>query len=77
MINIRAFLGRLAAAKTTVNLAKSDFAHAFVTYLGHIVGQGQVRPRDANVKCILEYPVPTISKELMRFLGMADYYRKV
>ncbi len=55
----RVFLERLAAAKMTVNLTKSDFAHAFVTYLGHIVGQGQVRLRDAKVKCRLEYPVPT------------------
>ena len=76
LVNIRAFLERLAAAKMTVNLTKSDFAHAFVTYLGHIVCQGQVRSRDAKVKCILEYPVPTIRKELTRFLGMAGYYRK-
>ncbi len=40
LLNIRAFLERLAAAKGTVNLTKSDFAHAYVTYLGHIVGQG-------------------------------------
>ncbi len=76
LLNIRAFLERLAAAKMTVNLPKSDVAHAFVTYLGHIVAQGQVGPRDAKVKCILKYPVPTTRKELMRFLGMADYYRK-
>ncbi len=76
LVNMRAFLERLPAAKMTVNLTKSDFDHAYVTYLGHIVGQGQVRPRDAKVKCILEYPVPTTKKELMRFLGMAGYYRK-
>ena len=65
-----------ADSKITVNMTKSDFAHAYVTYLGHIVGQGQVRPRYAKVKCILEYPVPTTRKELMRFLGMTGYYRK-
>ena len=31
---------RLRAAKLTVNLVKSDFGHAHVTYLGHVVGQG-------------------------------------
>ena len=30
--------GRLAAANLTVNLAKSDFGHAKVIYLGHVVG---------------------------------------
>ncbi len=28
----------------TVNLTKSDFAHVYATYLGHVVGQGQIRP---------------------------------
>ncbi len=67
MVNIRAFLERLAATKMTVNLTKSDFAHAYVTYLGLIVGQRQVRPRDAKVKCILEYAEPTTRKEFMRY----------
>ena len=62
LVNICTFLERLPAAIMTVNLTKSDFAHAYVIYLGHIVGQGQVRPRDAKIKCILECPVPTTRK---------------
>ncbi len=34
---------------------QNDFSHAYVTYLGHIVGHGQVRPRDAKVEYILEF----------------------
>ena len=45
-------------------------------YLGHVVGQGQVKPVDAKVQVIVEYSAPTTRKELMRFLGMAGYYRK-
>jgi hypothetical protein len=73
---IRAFFDRLMEANLTVNLAKSEFAQAFVTYLGHVVGQGQVKPREAKIQSIVSYPVPTTRKELMRFLGMAGYYRK-
>lgn len=36
-------------AHLTVNLAKCDFACATVTYLGHVVGQGQVWPVQAKV----------------------------
>ena len=43
--------------------------------LGHIVGQGQVRPLDAKIQTIVKYPIPTSRKELARFLGMAGYYR--
>ena len=44
-------------------------------YLGHIVGQGQVRPLDAKIQTIVKYPIPTSRKGLARFLGMAGYYR--
>ena len=31
---------------------------------------------DAKVEAITKFPVPTGKKQLMRFLGMAGYYRK-
>ena len=73
---IRELFKRLLDAKLTINLSKSEFCHAVVTFLGHIVGQGQVRPIDAKVKAILDFPEPTCKRQLMRFLGMAGYYRK-
>jgi RNase H-like domain found in reverse transcriptase/Reverse transcriptase (RNA-dependent DNA polymerase)/Integrase zinc binding domain/Integrase core domain len=73
---IRDFFDRLTEAKLTINLAKSDFCHACVTFLGHTVGHGQVRPIEAKVKAISEFPVPVGKRQLMRFLGMAGYYRK-
>ena len=54
---------------------KSEFGKATVEYLGHIVGQGQVRPLDAKIQTIAKFPIPTSRKELARFLGMAGYYR--
>ena len=62
-------------AKLTINLMKSEFGKATLKYLGHIVGQGKVRPLDAKIQTIVEYPIPTSRKELARFLGMAGYYR--
>ena len=41
---IRSFFERLTEARLTINLAKSEFACARMTYLGHVVGQGQVKP---------------------------------
>ena len=73
---IRTFFDRLSDAKLTVNLAKSEFCHANLTFLGHIVGQGQVKPVEAKVEAISDFPVPTSKRQLMRFLGMAGYYRK-
>ena len=73
---VRELFSRLRQANLTVNLVKSEFGHAHVMYLGHVVGQGQVKPVDAKVRVIVEYPAPTTRRELMRFLGMAGYYRK-
>ena len=49
---IRQFFDRLSKAKLTVNLAKTEFCHATVTFLGHLVGQGQVKPLEAKVNAI-------------------------
>ena len=36
------FFSQFREANLTVNLMKSEFCHAKVTFLGHVVGQGQV-----------------------------------
>ncbi|KAI3352501.1 hypothetical protein L3Q82_005453 [Scortum barcoo] len=46
-----------------------------VTYLGKVVGQGEVHSVLAKVEAIQGFPVPNTKKELMRFLGMIGYYR--
>ena len=72
---IKRFFQIMREAKLTINLMKSEFGKATVKYLGHIVGQGQVRPLDAKIQTIAKFPIPTSRKELTRFLGMAGYYR--
>ena len=72
---IKSFFQIMREAKLTINLMKSEFGKATVKYLGHIVGQGQVRPLDAKIQTIEKYLISTSRKELARFLGMAGYYR--
>ena len=74
---IREFFERLSKAKLTIHLAKSEFCHATLTFLGHVVGQGQVTPVEAKVKAFSDVPVPKCKRQLMPFLGMAGYYRKL
>ena len=69
------YLDFLRKAKLTVNLARTEFCHATVTFLGHLVGQGQVKPLEANANAISEFHVPKCKRQLMRFLFMAGYYR--
>ena len=48
VLRILTLFEHFAAARLTVNLAKCDFACATVTYLGHVVSQGRVRPVQAK-----------------------------
>ncbi len=43
----------LNEASLTLNLAKCEFARAVITYLGKLVGQGQVRPVEAKVSSVV------------------------
>ena len=73
---IRMLFDRLMKANLSVNLAKCEFGKATLTFLGHVVGQGQVKPRQAKIESIVNFPTPANKRELMRFLGVCGYYRK-
>ncbi|XP_066962056.1 uncharacterized protein [Macrobrachium rosenbergii] len=59
---------RLLKANLFINLAKSSFGNAKVTYLGHVIGSGSILPKDTNVKAITSFPTPSDKKELKTFL---------
>ena len=67
---------RLSQANLTVNLAKSEFGHCQLIFLGHVVGQGKIYPVMAKVEAVSCFPEPGNRRELMRFLGMSGYCRR-
>ena len=75
MIRSERLFERLRKCHLSVSLKKSDFGKAIIKYLGHEVGQGKVSPSDAKVLAIKEYPVPRDKKGIMRFLGLAGFFR--
>ena len=74
--HMRQLFERLEQAGLVVNLPKCEIGKGQVTYLGHQVGQGSVRPRTAKVQAILDMPVPKTKRQLMRLLGMCGFYRR-
>ena len=75
-VRLRHLFERLQEAGLTINLAKSTFARGKMSYLGHVVGSGFVKTKNANIEAILTFPPPQSRRELMRFLGMCGYYRR-
>ena len=76
LLQMRSVMYRLTEVKLTINLVKSEFGHAHLIFLGHVVRQGQIKPVAAKVEAIVNFPVPNNKKECLRFLGMTGYYRK-
>ena len=76
MDGLCSFIHRLEGANLTINLMKNESCHVKVTFLGHMVGQGQVVPVSAKIEAIAKFPIPEDKKDLTRFLGMAGYYHK-
>ena len=52
---IREFFERLSRAMLTINISKSEFGLAQVTYLEHVVGQGEVKPASAKIEAIVNF----------------------
>ena len=67
---------RIQWAKLTVKKRKCQFAMQKCSYLGHIVGSGQVQPDPVKVEAVKTFSIPTCKKEVRVFLGLTGYYRK-
>jgi hypothetical protein len=68
-------IDELTDFKIIVNKKKSKFAQRELTLLGHKLGpEGRSMCQD-KVKALLDWPVPETGKQIMRFLGAANYYR--
>jgi hypothetical protein len=65
LAGMRASFDRCTEAHLTINLVKSKFIRAQVTYLGHELGHGHVKPIQAKVHAMVEYPPPKDKKLLM------------
>lgn len=59
-----------------INTNKCVLGATEVTFLGYHVSAAGIRPLPEKVKAIQEYPLPKNAKELRRFLGMINFYRK-
>ncbi|XP_078250271.1 uncharacterized protein LOC144589471 [Pogona vitticeps] len=47
-----------------------------IKYLGHIVGGGVIKPLEAKIEAVRDWPRPNTKKKVKSFLGLVGYYRK-
>lgn len=59
-----------------INMDKCVFAQSAVDFLGHRVSASSLTPLPGHVDAIRQYPEPQDVKQLQRFLGMVNFYRR-
>lgn len=74
---LRMVFDRFRAAGVKLNPKKCRLAQPEVTYLGHVVNATGIKPDPQKVRIVREYPQPTTTRELRRFLGLAGYCRRL
>jgi len=74
--HLRTLFGRLQEYGVVINPAKCVFGQPEVEFLGYwVTGEG-TRPLPERVKAIQEYPEPRTARDLRRYLGMLNFYRR-
>ncbi|KAK3509259.1 hypothetical protein QTP70_027039 [Hemibagrus guttatus] len=74
--HVREVLSRLQRHHLYVKLEKCEFHRTTVTFLGYVISQRGVEMDAVKVRSVTEWPAPTTIRELQRFLGFANFYRR-
>ena len=74
--HVRQVLQRLMENRLFVKAEKCVFHAPSVTFLGFIIGQGVLEMDPAKVAAVAEWSAPSSRKQLQRFLGFANFYRR-
>lgn len=60
----------------SINWKKCKFLEREVEYLGHVVGNGSVRPSNGKITAVQKFPKPKCQRDVQSFLGLTGYFQK-
>ena len=69
-------LQRLTTYGLVIQPQKCTFAASSVEFLGHQVSATGICPLPSKVQAISDFPLPTSARQLRRFIGMVNFYRR-
>lgn len=76
LITLRKVLQRLRDFNMKISGKKCEIARKKLTFLGHELNSDSFSPSLRNIKAMSSFPTPKSIKEVQRFLGLANYYRR-
>ncbi len=75
-LHIKQVLEKLRHHHLYLKLEKCEFHTTSVTFLGYVIDQHGIQMYQRKVEAIRNWPQPATIKELQRFLGFANFYRR-
>ena len=72
--HVQLTLKALLEAGFKLNKEKCKFAQRKIIYLGHEIGENNVRPLSDNLVAIKKFPIPETRKHIWQFLGKVNFY---
>lgn len=74
--HLRQLFARMKSYGVLINTTKCVFGASQVTFLGYQISEKGTKPVDDKVQAIADFPAPKTVRELRRFLGMINFYRR-
>lgn len=74
--NLLDVFSRLRKVNLKLNPAKCKFLQKEILYLGHVVSETGVSPDPRKTQVLENYPRPSSTDDVKRFVAFANYYRK-
>jgi len=73
---LRHFFECIRKANLTLRPSKCEIRKTTVSFFGHTLTEGEIKPRPVTVEKILRISPPRTIKQLRALLGLASFYRK-
>lgn len=76
ILHVRQVLQRLLENRLFIKAEKCQFHVPSVKFLGFVIASGQLEADPDKLSAVSNWPVPSSVKQLQRFLGFANFYRR-
>ncbi|XP_061644606.1 uncharacterized protein LOC133485210 [Phyllopteryx taeniolatus] len=74
--HVRQVLQRLLENRFFVKPEKCELNLSSQHFLGYIIAKEQLQPDPVKIQAVISWPIPSTRKELQRFIGLANFYRR-